>query len=63
MTEPLYRFTWGNNAKRATLKDRLCRVLCRGTMNSAMVEFIDTGQVEVISRNAIRRVNPPADRK
>ena len=54
--EVIYVYTWGNNPKRKTLKGRQCRVLARGTMNSAMVEFIDNGQREVISRNAIRRV-------
>jgi hypothetical protein len=54
---PLYRFCWGNNPKRATLQGRVCRVVCRGTMNSAMIEFIDNGQREVVSRNALRRHN------
>jgi hypothetical protein len=58
MAETLYRYTWGNNEKRATLRGRLCRVVCRGAMNSALVEFTDNGQREVISRNALRRVKP-----
>lgn len=45
--------TWGN--KRAMLYKRKCRVLARGAMNSALVEF-ESGQREVISRNAIRKV-------
>lgn len=52
----LYQFVWGNNPKRKTLQGRTCRVLCRGTMNSAYVEFTDNGQREVISRNALRRI-------
>lgn len=52
-TECLYRYAWGNNAKRATLKDRMCRVLARGKMNSALVEF-ENGQREIVSRNALR---------
>lgn len=52
---PVYRYAWRNNEKRATLYGRLCRVICRGAMNSALVEF-ENGQREVISRNAIRRV-------
>ena len=55
MTIQLYKFMWGNNAKRATLKGRKCKVVCRGKMNSAMVEF-ENGQREVISRNALRKV-------
>ncbi len=35
-------------------KGQKCRVLARGTMNSAMVEFAD-GYKAVISRNALRR--------
>ncbi len=54
---PLYRFCWGNNSKRATMQGRLCRVICRGAMNSARIEFLDNGQREVISRNALRRHN------
>lgn len=53
----LYRYTWGNNAKRATMKGRTCRVLARGAMNSALIEFED-GQREVVSRNALRKVTP-----
>lgn len=56
MTTPLYRYLWGNNEKRATLRGRICRVVARGAMNSALVEFVDNGQREVISRNALRRV-------
>ena len=53
MTE--YIFCWGNNSKRATLKGKLCKVLFRGRMNSALVEFKD-GQRECVSRNALRKV-------
>lgn len=53
--DTLYRYNWRNNAKRALLFGRTCRVICRGAMNSAMVEFTDNGQREVISRNALRR--------
>lgn len=56
MATTTYRYTWGNNVKRATLRGRTCRVVCRGAMNSALVEFTDNGQREVVSRNALRRV-------
>jgi hypothetical protein len=59
---PLYRFCWGNNSKRATMQGRVCRVICRGTMNSAMIEFTDNGQREVVSRNALRRHNATGER-
>ena len=52
--EYVYYFAWGNNSKRRSLKQRKCRVLCRGKMNSCMVEF-ENGQREIISRNAIKR--------
>jgi hypothetical protein len=50
-----YRFCWGNNAKRAAMCGRVCRVVCRGTMNSALIEFVDNKQREVVSRSALRR--------
>jgi len=50
-----YRYCWRNNPKRATLYGRICMVLCRGKMNSVLVEFQDDGQREIVSRNALRR--------
>jgi hypothetical protein len=50
-----YIFAWKNNPKREQLHGRRCKVLHRGPANSALVEFIDNGQREVISRNALRR--------
>lgn len=35
-------------------KGELCRILVRGAMNSALVEFAD-GELAVVSRNALRR--------
>jgi hypothetical protein len=49
-----YYYAWGNNPKRETMKNKRCRVLVRGKMNSVLVEF-DNGQTEVISRNALRK--------
>ena len=46
-------YVWGNNAKRATLKGRRCRIVARGRMNSILVEF-ENGQREVTSRWAVR---------
>lgn len=51
-----YRYAWHNNAKRQTLYLRACRVLARGKMNSALVEFEDNRQREIVSRNALRRL-------
>ncbi len=53
--EQLYVYRWGNNAKRATMKGRVCHVLARGAMNSAMIVFVDSGEIEIVSRNALRR--------
>ena len=58
MSEQLYEYRWSNNSKRATLRGRKCFVVCRGTMNSCMVEFVDNGEREVISRNALRKAKP-----
>lgn len=53
MTYPYY-YAWRNNKKRATLYKRKLRIVARGTLNSALVEF-ENGQREIISRNAIRK--------
>lgn len=55
VTTYTHYYSWGNNEKRATLKGRKMRVIARGTMNSALVEF-ENGQREIISRNAIRKL-------
>lgn len=41
-------------------KGQLCRVLARGAMNSALVEFED-GFCVVTSRYAVRKVQPTAE--
>ena len=56
----LYIFAWKNNPKRAAMRGRPCRVLARGSLNSCLVEFTDTGQREIISRNALRKLIPAA---
>ena len=50
-----YRFCWGNNEKRKTMKNRICIVLARGKMNSILIEFVDNKQREIVSRNSIRK--------
>lgn len=52
-----YYYAWKNNPKRRTLYGRRFKIISRGSMNSALVEF-ENGQREVISRNAIRKVKP-----
>lgn len=54
--ENLYRYRFKNNAKRAAMFGRVCRVLARGKKNTALVEFVDDGQREFVSFNALRLV-------
>lgn len=54
-----YTFAWGNNAKRATLKGRRCRILARGRMRSVLVEF-ESGQREIVSLRALRPIGGDA---
>lgn len=56
MDKKEYIYRWGNNSKRAKMKGRICRILARLSMNSCLVMFVDNGQCEVISRNALKRV-------
>ena len=48
-----YVWAWGVRPLPSRKGDR-CRVVCRGTMNSALVEFEDGYQV-VTSRNGLRK--------
>ena len=50
-----YRYTWGNNPKRAQMKGRICRLLASGKKGSVMIEF-ENGQREITSRRALRKV-------
>lgn len=47
-------FIWGNNAKRATLKGRSCRIVASGRMRSRLVEF-ENGQREIVDFYALRK--------
>ena len=49
-----YKYNWGNNEKRATMKGRGCDVLARGKKNSICIEF-ENGQREIVSRYSIRK--------
>lgn len=49
-----YYYAWKNNDKRISLYGRACKVVCRGKLNSCLVEF-ENGQREVVSRNALRK--------
>ena len=49
-----YRYVWGNNPQRAKWKDRRCRILATGRMNSCLIEFEDGEQANT-SRRALKR--------
>lgn len=61
----LYTYRWKNDdprcsppewePKRPALHGRRFRVLAWGKLNSALIEFCDDGQREVISRNALKK--------
>lgn len=50
---PRYRWHW--RARLPERRGQVFRVVCRGTLNSALIEFTD-GFRAVTSRNALRRV-------
>lgn len=52
----LYKYAWGNNAKRKSMKGRLCKIIASGKKNSVCIEFFDIGQREIVSRRALRKV-------
>lgn len=50
-----YYFAWKNNAMRASLYKKPCRVLARGSMNTILIEFANGFQMTT-SRNAVRKI-------
>jgi len=48
-------YIWFWKAKLPHRKGQLCKIICRGSMNSVMVEFKD-GQRVITSRWAVRKV-------
>jgi hypothetical protein len=54
--EPRYVYRWRNNPRRDELYGRVCRLVCSGTKNTVLLEFVDTGERVTTSRWAIRRV-------
>ena len=52
-----YRYAWGNNARRAQLKNRLCVIEVRGgSMRTVLVRFLDNGERVTTSVRALREV-------
>jgi hypothetical protein len=49
-----YVYRWRNNAKRATLYGRRCRIVARGKMNTVLVEF-ENGERVTTSGNALKK--------
>lgn len=64
MNRHSYSFAWGSprgkkagewmNSVREGLYGQRCRVLCRGRMNSCLIET-ERGERHVVSRNALRK--------
>jgi hypothetical protein len=52
----IYEYRWGNNPKRLQMKGRRCVLLKSLKMSSAIIQFIDNGQIEVTSSRALRRI-------
>jgi hypothetical protein len=52
MAEQLYVYRW--RLRNPRLGGQVCRVLARGALNTALVQFAD-GERVVISRNALRK--------
>lgn len=52
----MYKYIWGNNEKRITMKGRICNLISVGKMNSILIEFIDNGQREIVSKRSIRKL-------
>jgi hypothetical protein len=50
----MYPYLWRWSARLPDRKGHRCRVLVRGRMNSALVEFED-GYKVITSRNAVRK--------
>lgn len=51
-----YKYAWGNNPKRATMKGRMCHIVATGKMGSVLIEF-ENGQREISSRRALRKLS------
>lgn len=61
MNEQLYQYRFGNSKThlgryRLKFKDKVCRIIARGSMNSRLIEFIDNGERLNCSGNALRKV-------
>jgi hypothetical protein len=55
----VYEYKWGNNPKRLEMKGRRCVLLKSLKMSSAIIQFLDNGQIEVTSSRALSRIARP----
>jgi hypothetical protein len=55
-----FTHVWYWRARLPDRKGQPCRVLARGALNSALVEFADGAKV-ITSRYAVRKSKPPAE--
>lgn len=61
--EQLYRYVWGNENdavgrfRREHYKNRLCRLIAKGKMNSCLVEFTGSKKRICCSCNALRKAD------
>jgi len=55
MKRKMYRYHWGNNSERAKHKDKPCKILASGKMNTVLIEF-ENGFRMTTSKRALRRV-------
>lgn len=53
LADLVFTFRWGNNERRAQLKGRCCVVEARGTKNTVLVRFLDTGERVTTSWRAL----------
>jgi len=51
----VYEYRWGNNERRQELRGRRCVIEATGSMGTALVRFLDTGERVTTSRRALRR--------
>lgn len=63
----LYVYRWRNNCKRLAMRGRLCTIVARAgysgqqgrRFNTRLARFVDNGQTEVVSGNALRKAEAP----
>jgi hypothetical protein len=51
----VYVYAWKNNERRDELHGRRCVIEATGSMGTALVRFLDTGERVTTSRRALRR--------